>query len=372
MQISENTTGMLAGLTVFTDKDGRDHCVVVVKGTFNVCKDGKVTLADEQLPLVYADKHYGDPGNTSIQYECDFVPFKPRADLIVNGFVFSPNESPVRELLAGFQVGSVRKIIKIFGNRYWDSGLAGLKPSDPERFIKMPLKYEHAYGGADQSDDDPKNWGFELRNLVGVGFYMGKGIGSVVGKSLPNLENSNHLINTWSDRPAPASFGGLARGWQPRIKFAGTYDQQWLDRRFPFLPEDFDQQYFQSAPADQQFSYFRGGEELRFANMTPEGSLSFTMPQLEIPITYRFRDRSITMEPNIDTVIVEPDQYRFVAVWRTSVPLGRKIHALREITVGRPPKSAAPARMLHGKPYFSSINEAITWRKNQGKSISNN
>lgn len=50
MQISENTTGMLAGLTVFTDKDGRDHCVVVVKGTFNVCKDGKVTLADEQLP----------------------------------------------------------------------------------------------------------------------------------------------------------------------------------------------------------------------------------------------------------------------------------------------------------------------------------
>lgn len=78
------------------------------------------------------------------------------------------------------------------------------------------------------------------------------------------------------------------------------------------------------------------------------------------------------MEPNIDTVIVEPDQYRFVAVWRTSVPLGRKIHALREITVGRPPKSAAPARMLHGKPYFSSINEAITWRKNQGKSISNN
>lgn len=369
MQISTNTTGMLSGLTVFTDKDGRDHCVVVVKGTFTVHQDSTVTLAEEQQPLVYADQHYGDPGSTSIQYECDFAPSKPRADVIVNGFAISKNENPVREMLVGLQVGQIKKIIKVFGDRYWDTGLAGLRPSDPKPFVNMPLKYENAFGGTDQTSDDPKKWGFELRNLVGVGFYTGNELGSVAGKPIPNLEDARQPISSWYDRPAPAAFGGLARGWQPRIKFAGTYDQLWLDQRFPFLPEDFDHQYFQSAPADQQFPYLKGGEAVRCVNMTPEGSFSFAVPQLEIPITYRFRDRNVTMEPKLDTLIVEPDQYRFIATWRVMVPLGRKIHNLREITVGHPPKSTAPARTANGKLHFSSINEAIAWKKHQDKPV---
>ena len=28
-----NTTGMEAGLSVATDREGRDHCIVVIKGT---------------------------------------------------------------------------------------------------------------------------------------------------------------------------------------------------------------------------------------------------------------------------------------------------------------------------------------------------
>src|SRR5262249_42537571 len=55
MQINTNTTGMEAGLTVATDKDGRDHCVVVVKGTFAVGPDGECRLAELQEPLVVAD-----------------------------------------------------------------------------------------------------------------------------------------------------------------------------------------------------------------------------------------------------------------------------------------------------------------------------
>src|SRR5580765_453673 len=102
MQITSNTTGMLAGLTVSTDRDGRDHCVVVVKGTFVVHQDGTVAPAEDQHALVYTDKHYGDPGRTSIQYECDFAPFKPSADVVVNGFAFSPTGSPVREMQVSF------------------------------------------------------------------------------------------------------------------------------------------------------------------------------------------------------------------------------------------------------------------------------
>ncbi len=33
MQLTESTSGMPAGLSIFLDKEGRDRCVVAVKGT---------------------------------------------------------------------------------------------------------------------------------------------------------------------------------------------------------------------------------------------------------------------------------------------------------------------------------------------------
>ena len=365
MQITTNTTGMVAGLAVSSDKDGRDHCVVVVKGTFSVRQGGTAALSEIQQALVYADKHYGDPGSTSIQYECDFAPFKPRADVIVNGAAFSPDGSPVRDMLVGFQFGSFKKMIKVTGDRIWDRGLAGLRPSEAKPFIQMPLTYERAFGGSDQSDEDPRNWGFDLRNLVGVGFTIGTDAGKVAGKPLPNLEDPHHAIESWSDKPPPASPGVVGRGWQPRIQFAGTYDQQWLDERFPFLPADFDQRYFQSAPVDQQFSFLRGGEVVRCVNMSPHGEMRFTVPRIEIPVTYGFRDRSVSTEPALDTLIVEPHLSRFIATWRATIPLGRKLHALREITVGRL-RSSTVRVTTSGKPHFASINEAIAWRQALG------
>ena len=62
MQISSNTTLKQTGLTVATDKDGRDFCVIVIKGTFNIGTNGEAMLAEKQEALVYADIHYGDPG----------------------------------------------------------------------------------------------------------------------------------------------------------------------------------------------------------------------------------------------------------------------------------------------------------------------
>jgi hypothetical protein len=364
MQITSNTTGMLADLTVSTDKDGRVYCVVVIKGTFVVYQNGTVAIADDQQALVYADEHYGDPGHTSIRYECDFAPFKPKTDVVVNGFAFSPNGSPVRAMRVGFQIGSVRKLITVFGDRFWDGGLVGLRPSDPKPFIQMPLNYERAYGGSDQSHEDPAQWGSELRNPVGVGFYMhARG---VPGKPLPNLEDAQHAISSWSDKPPPVSLGGLGRGWQPRIKYAGTYDQQWLEHRFPFLPADFDQRYFQSAPRDQQLPYLTGGEVVRCANMTPDGEVTFVVPRIEIPVSYHFRVQSVVTEPRLDTLIVEPDRRRFIAAWRTATELGRKVHELREVTIGHP-QPVVPRRTATGKLHFSSINEAVAWHKTQGR-----
>lgn len=107
-----------------------------------------------------------------------------------------------------------------------------------------------------------------------------------------------------------------------------------MNDRFPFLPEDFDEQYFLSAPIDQQMPYLRGGEFIRCTNMTDDRTLAFTLPKMQIPIVCRFRDRKVDVQPNPDTLIVEPDERRFLLAWRANVPVGRKLAALREVLVG--------------------------------------
>lgn len=361
MQISQNTTKMEAGISVSTDKNGYDYCVVVVKGTFAIGIDGQLTLADEQEPMVYTDEHYGDPGTTSIRYECDFAPFKPRADILVNGHAISPTGKPVKQMAVALEVGgSIRKVVEVFGDRFWERSAAGLRPTPPVHFIKTPLVFERAFGGSDHSHENPDYQGAELRNPVGVGFHCNSDSYAINGAPLPNLENPREIIYKWSDKPKPVGFGALGRGWQPRIAFAGTYDEQWKDDRFPFLPDDFDEQYFLSAPADQQTSYFKGGEHIRCTHMTPERTLTFALPHVQLPVTYRFGDRDVNIEPNLDTVLIEPDQRRALLSWRARVPIGRKLNSLKEVLLGSAFETPGQRK---GKLHFKSIADVIAWKK---------
>lgn len=331
MQIIRNTTSMPAELGVAADKDGRDSWVVVVKGTFRVGQDGHASPAPEQVPFVYADAHHGDPGTTGIRHECDFALTKPHADVLVEGSAHAPGGRPVPELEVALEVGDRRKTIRVVGNRRWEKDG---RHSGPVPFQTMPLVFEKAFGGSDHSHPEKERRGTELRNPVGLGFRLSEQ--SVVGASLPNLERPEAPVQKWSDAPAPIGFGVVGRNWLPRSRFAGTYDQTWTDKRFPFLPEDFDDRYFQSAPEDQWFPYFRGGEKLRCINMNPEHpSFEVKLPAVEVPVAFLFRDRDVVQDPNLDTVLLQPDRRRVVLCWRTSIPVGRKFETLRGVMVGR-------------------------------------
>ncbi len=365
MFISSNTTGMLAGITAFTDKDGRDHALVVVKGTFLVARDGGVVLAEEQAKFVYADEHYGEPGETSIKYECDFAPAKPAAEVVMCGHAFAPGGKAVTELDVSIEVGSWKKQLRVTGDRKWEAGLLGSFATAPEPFQEMPLVYERAFGGWDRTHASETRHTVERRNLVGVGFQTEYHPAKIVGKPLPNIEYPGQRITKWNDKISPAGFGILSRCWLPRAGYAGTYDQAWLDTKCPFLPDDFDHRYFQSAPADQQIPGLAGGEQVRCTNLSPQGTLSFELPRLDVPIVFRFRDREVQASPMPDTLLLEPHQRRFLLTWRSLVPVGRKFVALREVLVGKQPKprprrSPAPRR-------FSSLDEVVRWRKSLSK-----
>lgn len=354
---------MEAGITVATDKEGRYYCVVVVKGTFLVAEDGKVDLAGKQEPLVYADQHYGDPVDSSIKYECDFVRFKPQADVLVNGSAYSPTGVPVEKIQVSLQVDAMAKSFEVVGDRIWDKILLSITPTRPEPFLKMPITYDRAYGGVDISENDPEKQKTYLENPVGVGFYPLCLRKNLVGKPLPNIQEIGKPVFSTRGKYQPMAFGTIGRNWLSRYPLAGTYDQDWIDNVFPFLPKDFDERYFQSAPTDQQISFLKGGEKVKCVNMTPEGSFEFSVPKLKVPIVFKFRDREVQGEPEIDTLMLEPDERRFMLTWRASVAVGPKLHSLREVLVG-PQRPSLSRHRFPGKRYFKSLAELVAWKKN--------
>ena len=368
MQIVGNTTGMQADLCVAVDKAARDHCVVVVKGTFTPDDSGELRLAEVQRPLVYADEHHGDPATTSIRYESDFAFTKPYTDVLVQGHALAARGRALEKMVVRLELpGQRKKDVLITGDRHWERGFTGMKATPPRPFTRMPLVYERAFGGADHSHPEPKHHGTDLRNPVGLGFRKNPRAGDALGTALPNLEDPYNLLATWNGTPPPVGLGSLSRGWQPRLTYAGTYDARWFEEHFPFLSENFDLRHFQSAPEDQQFPHLKGGEVLRIHGMTETGVWTVKLPSVSVPLTFRFHDRELAARPCMDTVLIDCDTREVVLTWRACAPLGKKLTLLREIVVGPEPRLTASTfvEYRNGKPYFRGLAALIAWRRSQ-------
>jgi len=64
--------------------------VVVVKGTFDVDRDGQLTLAEEQVPVARKAGWAGEPGESEMLHDSDLVFTKPTTDLLVQGQAHAP------------------------------------------------------------------------------------------------------------------------------------------------------------------------------------------------------------------------------------------------------------------------------------------
>ncbi len=356
-----NATQMKAGYTMGMAPDGRESLVVVVKGTFRFPEKGsqEAVLADEQLPLVMADTFAGEPGFSAPVYESEFAPRKPKCDVLLNGSCYAPGGRPAKRVTVSLQVGSWRKSFSVVGNRTWKKGWWRVKSTRPEPFTIMPISYGNAFGGTDTTHENPQKHKFVLVNPVGRGFHHELKAKFINGKPLPNTEEEGRLVKKPGGDYRPMAFGPVGRNWDPRYKFAGTYDQNWIDNIFPFLPPDFNEAYYQAAPIDQQIPYLRGGELVTLNNLSPEGATRFAIPTIEMPIVF-FPKKGNKQETQgvLDTLIIEPDQRRFTLTWRQSYQLKRNMFDVVQVVAGVMPKAWYRAREL-GKTYYPSLGALV-------------
>lgn len=358
MHIIANFSGHASEPLAWTDVDGGQWCVAVVKGAYHIDVRGRLQLADAPATFVYADEHHGDPGSSSLRFEADFAPFKPMTDVVVVGHAHAPDARPCLACDVALQVGRVTKMLRVHGPRVWTPGVLGLVPSKPTQpFETMPLRWELAYGGANDH-------GCEWHNPVGVGLADGVAEHQAVGTRAPSLEYLHDPVTRWGQRTQPANFAPIHRSWQPRLSHAGTYDAVWKAERFPFLPLDFDFLHFQIAPFDQRFERLAPGTRIIGVNLDPEGRFEFEVPLPPPAARFCFRDRIEHRDFDLDTLILEPDLQRVSVLWRTRVPVGRKLSALRGIEIGEIP-APSPRPRKRGKAYFPSLGEYVRWTKQQ-------
>jgi hypothetical protein len=149
----------------------------------------------------------------------------------------------------------------------------------------MPISYDKAYGGTDNTHEKPEKHKAYMLNPIGVGFHSNLKKEFIHGNRFRIRKNR---INPSRNRQA-----SIARWlWRDRAglgaspQVCGNYDQNWIDNVFPFLPSDFKDEYFQAAPLDQQIDYLRGGEEVVLKNLTPHGYTRFQIPQVQLPVVF--------------------------------------------------------------------------------------
>ncbi len=333
----DNTTDFVVHPQLLVDKDG-EKLVAIVKATFVRAADLTIEVAAKkgQRKIRFADVPWGKPEKSSILYPSDLCLLKPGTDVIVVAKAHAPGGKAVPSFDVAVRVGALQKLCRIYGLRVWQSGGNGL--SAPRPIAELEMRYDHAWGGVD--DSDPMGFLEEARNPVGVG--IARDSASLTHQAAPGIEDIAQPIVTAKTRPPPAGIGAIGRHWEPRRKYAGTYDARWLEERLAAAAA-------RSRPAIQPLRHTgarghtaapwrgRGG-----AAQPPAGggATAFLLPRVGVEIEFRVPDRPPEVtRPHLDTVLIdllhnprkEERPLTIEYVWRASIKAPRRMKDARII-----------------------------------------
>jgi hypothetical protein len=304
--------------------DGRTQMVVIIKELYSIGVNHRLTrCGGAEVHTVDEPWDEDAPDVSSIKIPSDICLRKPSTDVIVVGAAVAPGRAPVTELNVLVRVGPVEKSLRCYGTRVWYQGAAGLTLTPPEPFEALPLRWEYAFGGFDASDPDapPKT---EARNPVGCG--VARKAGSLIHQQGPQIEDPEFPIDSPGYSGPPAGIGAIQRHWEPRLRYAGTYDDLWMQERMPLMPMDFDERFNQVAePALVTPTYLRGGELVELHNLSHDGPIRFRLPKLNFYVGASIRGEVQHFSPVLDTLILRPSDDRTVELtWRAAVPMPRR------------------------------------------------
>jgi hypothetical protein len=329
--------------------DGQPILAVLVKRSYTIVPNQRCRRAPKDRKLCAADTHFGDPMNSTVRHETDFVPFKLATDVVFEAIAYAPGGRPTEELLASVGIGdTVVRSVHVIGDRrahYHDGGPPTF--SDPMPFTTMPIRYERAFGGVDVRSD-PKLACAYGRNPLGRGFAIRNAPEVVDDLELPNLELPadrltpdrlccGHFVHM-DQLPEPASFGWTMKLWRPRMLLAGVMpadaalarelrqaarqavpaQQRAMYDQAELPPMNF--RFFNGASDGLVLPYMRGDERVRTKHLTPDGRFDFMLPGERPCVGLDIGFGAATPELVLHTVMIRLEERELDLVWRGAVP----------------------------------------------------
>ena len=308
--------------------------VIVVAGTFGLEHGQPLYPLSAHRPIVTSDRYVGEPETTALLEETHLVVAKKRTDIHLLGSARAKNNTPNSSWEVGFALGRVRKTARVTGLRAWGwTPLLGWSLSSPALTEQVALHSGNAYGGflsrqiAARGDEmldryDGEHSDTYLINPVGLGYTGEVTLERSAFYRAAQIEAITEPINDIRKRYAPVCFGPRARWYSERIAFAGTYDEQWQNAHFPYLPTDFDFGFYQSAQPDMMSpDFLQGDEPLALIGLTEAGELKSQLPGIRLMAVLTDDNghrESIGMR--LDTVSIDLDERVVQLVWRLTVP----------------------------------------------------
>lgn len=332
----DNATPLAVERFVVFDRNGREFLVVVVKGTYALASKGEVVLSEPQDPIEPSDRYAGEPGATSLLAEGELTLPKPATDVVFTGHAVAP-KSGTKVVQVSVTVGRRRQVANVYGERRWVSTLGVDRMSGPIPFDRVPLDWEHAFGGVDASSPEAPHHDWVRENPIGRGFVAAKTRRKAEEVIVPSIEDPASPYRALGERIRTVGFLAVAPHWEPRKGFAGTYDDAWMATRAPLLPADFDERFFLTAPVGLRGDdRLTGGEACEVAGTTEAGVVRFALPKGGPEIRAAFAGASFGVPSALDTVHVDTDAMKLHLVWRGGITPKPGVDALRAVEVTLP------------------------------------
>ena len=309
-------TPLATGTLPWGDSPSRCALAILAKATCDLVPDGPAALREEADPLS-GERASAGPRGMNIVYPSDLVPFKVRADVTLVGHAQAPpggaSQVEVRFRFGSEDSGFDRSLL-VFGERTWERVGPALRPSEPSVFLRMPLSYDHAFGGRGHATN-PMGLGHDAAKTAPPPPAKAKQTTSksLVAKKpalLPHLEDPTDRLRAPPQSPTPASFAPLPKTARP-------------DKASRSLPEAFDWTRHQVAPPSQRLPFLRGDETFEITGIHPRTpTLKGALPGVAVRCQVtRVGGATEEIPMRLDTASFDLDDGTLSLVWRGALPV---------------------------------------------------
>jgi hypothetical protein len=289
---------------------------VVARPTFRIEGTRLVETPDDPWPLQEGpiETPYGE-------FPAEMPFLSGGVDVFVVGNAYQPGGQPGPDLQMNVRIGTALDCaIDIFGDRVWEKRWGKLVQSDPEPFVSMPLTYARAYGGTLQIDEGMFGW---PANPEGKGFYFTAE--QAEGNPLPNLEDPEHPIESFEDRPDPLCPAPLPIVSGLRTLNAVELDLTPGEERIKQLkPLMFNNAHPRLIIEPGRSP--RPGDTVEITCVRPDGDIRFVLPELSHHVHVQLEDRSYVFPLHLDLIGVIAEEMKVVLGYR--VVFTYTLHAL--------------------------------------------